>query len=288
MTDDLRKDIEEAYASVETQSDEFSKPVAVSEENNEVSREPTEVISAPNSYKQEYKDDFNTLPLKWQEYLATREKEVEQGLSRARNNYSWVEKAFHDRKDSLSAQGYHNAEEYFKKLIDVADALEKNPTSTLNDLKSIYGVFDEQEPLQRRLTDLQNQLTEQQKFIQMRDCERAQQELAAFLNAKDDSGCLKHVYFDDVKDEMKALLRAGLATNYEDAYNQSLWRVESVRQNLLRDMAEAEIKRREHEAQKIKDAGFYPSSKADAKPKVLSLREEIERNYDLLGEYNDR
>lgn len=288
MTDDLREDIEEAYASVETQSNETSKTVALSEENNEALLKPTDVINAPNSYKQEYKDSFKTLPLKWQEYLITREKEVEQGLSRARNNYNWVEKAFHDRKDTLSAQGYHNAEEYFKRLINVADALEQNPTAALNDLKSVYGVSEKNIPLQEQLTDLKNQLSEQKRILERRDYDRAQQELVSFLNAKDDSGRLKHIYFDDVKNEMRALLQAGLATNYDDAYNQSIWRVENVRNDLLKNAAQAEIERREYEAQKAKEAGFNPMSKADATPKVLSLREEIERNYDLLGEYNDR
>jgi len=288
MTDDLRQDIEEAYASAESQSIEPSKNVALSEEADDKTEKASEVINAPNSYKQEYKDSFKTLPLKWQEYLTTREKEVEQGLSRARNNYHWVEKAFHDRKDSLGAQGYHNAEEYFKRLIDVADALEKNPASALNDLKSVYGVSDNGNPLQEQVTSLQHQLSEQKRNLEVLNNERAKQELEMFVNAKDEFGHAKHIYFDDVKGEMAALLKAGLAKNYQEAYDQAIWRVDSVRDAVLYRIATAEIGRRENEAKKIKEASFNPHSKTDAKPKVLSLREEIERNYDLLGECNDR
>jgi hypothetical protein len=37
------------------------------------------------------------------------------------------------------------------------------------------------------------------------------------MNAKDESGNAKHVYFDEVRDEMVALLKSGLAKDYEDA-----------------------------------------------------------------------
>ena len=282
----LKEDIEKVYASAQEQSDKQDNKLK-GEDECAVSREQADFISAPNSYKQEYKDKFCTLPREWQEYLATREKEVEQGLSRARNNYHWVEKAFQDRRDKLNARGYHNAQEYFNDLVNVSDALENDPAPMLNALENLYGsrAKENMNPLQRQLFDLQNQINEQRKMIAIQNDERIQKEYDAFVNAKDDFGNAKHIYFEDVKDQMALLLNAGLAKNFEDAYSQALWRVDNVRNQLLGDMAEAEIERRRLEAQKAKTAAFNPNSKVEGAPRKLSLREEIERNYDrLMGE----
>jgi hypothetical protein len=109
-------------------------------------------------------------------------------------------------------------------------------------------------------------------------------EYDAFINAKDENGNLKHAYFDDVKEEMAKLFNAGLATNFEDAYNRAIWSVESVRNKIIADKTKTELANKVTEANKSKTAGFEPSSKNDATPKELSLREEIEKNLAIYGE----
>jgi hypothetical protein len=104
------------------------------------------------------------------------------------------------------------------------------------------------------------------------------------MNAKDESGNAKHIYFDDVRDEMVALLKSGLAKDYEDAYNQAVWRVESVRNKMIAAQAKAELEQKTATAQKAKTAAFEPTSKTEGTPKKLSLREELERNMAMFGE----
>ena len=289
---DLRQQLEDAWTSAEQQSAEQPKNetvVATSEDNQTAPAEPAEVITAPNSYKQEFKDTFNTLTPEWQKYLVAREKEVEQGMSRARNQYSWVDKAYNDRKDALTAQGYNNAQDYFNDLMLISDALYKDPTSTIKALQSNFGIKDggeqtQDNALQRQVIALQQMVNNQQSYLQNQENNRIKSEYDAFINAKDDNGNLKHVYFDDVKEEMKVLFAKGLAKDFEDAYAQALWRVEGVRNKLIAEQAKANFAQQTAQTQKAKTAAFEPTAKADATPKKRSLREELEHNMAIYGD----
>lgn len=284
---DLRQQLENAWTSAENPQSSEQENVAISEDNQEATAEPTEVINAPNSYKQEYKDSFNQLPTEWQKYLSSREKEVEQGLSRARNQYSWVDKVYNDRKDALAAQGYNSAQDYINDLVLISDALNKDPTATIDLLKQNYGVnatgSQQDNALQRQLTALQEKVLQQQNFLQQQEAQRVKSELDAFVNAKDESGNLKHAYFDDVKEEMRKLFAAGLANTFDDAYNRAIWAVDSVREKMIAERAKNDMAQKQATAQKAKTAAFEPTSKTEGTPKKRSLREEIEHNMAIFG-----
>lgn len=280
---DLRDTLEEAYASADTQSQE-PQNVAIEENNNPTPAEVAEVITAPNSYKQEFKDSFNTLTPEWQKYLSAREKEVEQGLSRARNQYSWVDKAYNDRKDNLKSQGFNSVQEYFDTLVNIADNLERNPQATIAQLQSIYGVTGDNNPLQQQIIELSNRLNQQQGYLQAKENERIKSEFDTFLNAKDEKGNLLHGYYEEVKPDMIKLLNVGLAKNFEDAYNQAIWQNESVRNKIIAERANESLTQKTAIAKKAKTASFDPSSKTEPAPVTYDLREELERNYDKLGE----
>ena len=284
---DLRQQLENAWTSAENPQSSEQENVAISEDNQEATAEPTEVINAPNSYKQEYKDSFNQLPTEWQKYLSSREKEVEQGLSRARNQYSWVDKVYNDRKDALAAQGYNSAQDYINDLVLISDALNKDPTATIDLLKQNYGVnatgSQQDNALQRQLTALQEKVLQQQNFLQQQEVQRVKSELDAFVNAKDESGNLKHAYFDDVKEEMRKLFAAGLVNNLDEAYNRAIWAVDSVREKMIAERAKNDMAQKQATAQKAKTAAFEPTSKTEGTPKKRSLREEIEHNMAIFG-----
>lgn len=276
---DLREQIEQAMSS-EIEKSQSTEPqdVATSEINETAPAEPVEVISAPNSYTKEAKDWFSTLPHEHQKYLADREKQFEQGLSRARNQYSWVDKIYNDRKDALSGN-YENAQAYINDLVTISDALDKDPASTIERLKQYYGLDGSQDnALQKQVTALSQMINEQQKYLDSERQAKTAQEYNEFVNAKDEKGALKHTYFEEVRPEMIALLKAGLAKNLEDAYNQAVWRVESVRDKIIASKAGESVQQKATAAEKSKKAAFDPSSKSDAAPRELTLREELERN----------
>lgn len=279
---DIKQQLEEAWSSADTQSTE-PQDVATSENNNTAPAEPVEIINAPNSYTKEAKDWFNTLPHENQKYLAEREKQFEQGLSRARNQYAWVDKAYNDRKDNLVKQGFNSAQEYYDTLVSIADSLEKDPNGTIAQLQSIYGIGNDN-ALQRQLSDLQQRVTEQQNYLKQQENKRAMSEYEAFVNAKDENGNPKHGYLEDVKADMVTLLNSGLAKTLEDAYNQAIWRVETVRNKIIEEKAKSNVAQATATAQKAKTAAFEPSAKADATPKKRGLREELEHNFAILGD----
>lgn len=282
---DLRDTLEEAYASADVQSTEPQTTVATGEDPKTEPAEPIETITAPNSYKQEFKDSFSTLTPEWQKYLSAREKEVEQGLSRARNQYSWVDKVYNDRKESLSGQGFGNAQEYINTLVAIADGLDTNPAQAIAKLQSIYGIGAENNnPLQQQIMELSEKLNQQQGYLQARENERVKSELDAFMSAKDDKGNNLHGYFEEVKPDMIKLLQAGLANNLQDAYDKAIWQNEGVRNKIIAEKANASIAQKAAVAQKAKTAAFDPSSKTEPAPKTYSLREDLERIYDNLGE----
>lgn len=286
---DLHDEIEKAYASATSQSQEPENKVDVSEDAKatEPAQAPeVEVITAPNSYKQEYKDSFNTLPHDWQKYLAAREKEMEQGLSRARNENNWVNNLYNPRKDSLTAQGYKNAQEYFETLVGIADALDQDPTGTIAKLSNIYGSNpnpSQPTALEQQINSLAQSQQEMRNYIDSVRNERIANEWNSFVNAKDEAGNLKHPYIEEVKDEMQTLFKAGIAKNYEDAYARAIWQVEDVRNKLMAAKTQSEIATKQANAQKVKSASFNPSSKADEATKEMSLREEIARTYDKFS-----
>lgn len=286
---DLREQLNEAWSSAETQSTEPEKNVATSEDNNTAPAEPVEVITAPNSYTKEAKDWFNTLPHENQKYLAEREKQFEQGLSRARNQYGWVDKVFNDRKDALTAQGYKSAQEYINDLVLISDALNKNPLQTIEALKANYAVDGGQQTtqdnaLQRELKALQDKVQQQQSYLDNQEKARIVSLYNDFVNAKDENGNPKHVYFEEVKPEMQALFNAGLASDFEDAYNQAIWRVENVRNKLIAERAAGAQVKTAAQTQKAKTAAFEPTAKSEPNAKKRSLREEIEHNLAIYGE----
>lgn len=286
---DLHDEIEKAYASATSQSQEPENKVDVSEDAKatEPAQAPeVEVITAPNSYKQEYKESFNTLPHDWQKYLAAREKEMEQGLSRARNENNWVNNLYNPRKDSLTAQGYKNAQEYFETLVGIADALDQDPNGTIAKLSNIYGSNpNPSQPtvLEQQINSLAQSQQEMRNYIDSVRNERIANEWNSFVNAKDEAGNLKHPYIEEVKDEMQTLFKAGIAKNYEDAYARAIWQVEDVRNKLMAAKTQSEIATKQANAQKVKSASFNPSSKADQATKEMSLREEIARTYDKFS-----
>ena len=282
---DLKEDIIKGFASADLQS-QAEINAAEGEDSITDAREPMEVVSAPKSYKQEFKDSFSTLSPEWQKYLASREKEYEQGLSRARNAYVWVDKLAGEKKAVIASQGFKNFEDYVSTLIGVADSLESDPKAMISKLQVLYGVSSaaNDNNLQTQLLSQNAQITELQNTLNAFLDERAQREYQAFLNAKDEEGKIKHIYFDELKDQMQLLLQRGLAENLEDAYDQAIWRVARVRDEVLQNLAQRQIGRRENETKRAQAASFEPASKREGSTRELSLREEIERNYDRFGD----
>lgn len=274
---DLRDELEQNFTAAETQSE-----VKAEEENtNPTPAEPEEVIAAPLAYKQEYKDSFNTLPLDWRKYLSQREKEVELGISKANSKYNWLENIYNARKENL---GFKDSKEYIENLVAIGDALNSDPAATISKLQSIFGISEpNNDVMQRQINQLNQALQQQQAFLQSQEDARFMNEITAFRDAKDAEGNVLHPYFEDVRADMANLGRAGVGT-LEEAYERAIWGNPSIREKLLQAQAKAELDKKVKQANEVKQASFEPTSKSTPKGKELTLREELERNFDNLGD----
>ena len=287
---DLREELEQNFASAETQSEISSN---VQEEQPQV-QEPAvidEWMDAPKSYTKEYQDKFKELSPEWRKHLIEREKQVERGFSDLGNKvnaFSWVNDTYNSRQERLAQNGINKAQDYFNLLAQIDDALAKDPTGTIQMLADSYGVkFGETnsslDSLRSQMNNMQQLITNQQAYLQEQQKRQANQAFDDFVKAKDDAGNLKHPYLEEVKQDMYNLIKSGLSTTLEDAYNRSIWTNEAVRNKMIAAQSQAELNSKVAEAGKAKAAGFNPVSKSEPEKREKSLREELEDAFNKVG-----
>ena len=284
---DLRDELEQGFTSVETQSE---TPASDNVEEQPVSQETAvidEWMDAPKSYTKEYQDTFKTLSPEWRKYLIEREKQVERGFSEKNNRidaYKWADNAFNSRQERMAKLGFSKAQDYIEHMTAIDDALELNPAETIKALANAYGVnFGEttnsDTEVQRQIASMQQEMQSYKTFIQNQQQMQANNEFNAFINAKDDAGNPKHPYFEDVRTDMQEILRQGGARNFEEAYTKAIWNNEGVRQKLIEESVKKQLNSKVEAAKVAKDAGFTPKSKAQEEVRELSLREELEAQF---------
>lgn len=285
----LEEELEQQFTSAEQQSEGSTNSMDIEEQPEETNAEVDEWLDAPKSYKKEYQESFKELPQNWRKHLITREKEIERGFSdfgNKVNGYKYIEDAFNSRQERLKAMGLNNHREYNDYLYQIDDAMQANPRATIELLADAYGVdFGAPEQatdsrLQLQLNQMQQTLNAQQQYIQEQKDYTIQNAIREFVEAKADDGSLKHPYYEDVKLDMGALLKGGLAKDLSEAYNKAIYMNENIREKVIAGQAKAELQAKANEAQKAKLAGFQPKSKITPPEKALSLEEMLERNFD--------
>ena len=274
---DLDEELEKNFASAEMQS-----------ESNQVEEQPQvenqvldEWMDAPKSYTKEFQEKFKELSPEWRKKLIEREKQIERGFSdlgNKANAYNWVNEAYNTRQARLAQSGINKAQDYFNLLAQIDDALAKDPTSAIQALADSYGVkFGDNNAdlnsIRGQIRDMQQLITNQQAYLQEQQKIQANQTLDDFVKAKDEAGNSKHPYFDDVRQDMIALIRGGVSQTLDDAYNRAVWANEAVRNKLIAAKSQAELNSKVVEAGKAKAAGFNPSSKVDPAEREKSLDE---------------
>lgn len=263
------------------------------EQNNGVSADTPEVLSAPEAYTKEFKDTFNTLAPNWQKYLIQREEEQQKGISKLQGKlgtYKYIDDGFNANKELLLANGINSAREYYDLMNNTFCALNYEPEKTLRSLANTYG-FDLQ-PLKtnndvdnpyahefakinQELQDLKNYRYSQERALQAENRQKADQVVADFMNAKDENGNLKHPYFNDVREDMINIVKSGLETDIEKAYERAIWANNDIRTKIIASQNQANINSKVAAAAKAKDAGFKPTSKSDNAFDDLSLEDEL-------------
>lgn len=250
-----------------------------------------EWMSAPESYKQEYKDSFKSLSPEWRKYLIEREKQVEKGFSEQGtrlDGYKWVDEAYNSRRDRL---GGMSSREYFEQLAAIDDAFETDPAATLKALAEYYNVNQnssaQREPWQNEINQLKREYSSLRQSLQNQENNRIKAEFDALVAAKDEAGNLKFPYINEVKNEMGAAFAAGKAKNFAEAYDLAVWLNPDVREKMIAAKAEADLKAKAEAAAKAKNAAFAPKGKEEGindgemSTRDVLLREFRKQGYDV-------
>lgn len=148
-------------------------------------------------------------------------------------------------------------------LLQIQYEMQQNPQATLQKLAQSWGIEFGEQPqqldpnasaLQLRLQQLEQMVNSQRQSAEQQVMSSAQQDIAEF------SADPTNLYFEDVKQDMAALLRSGYAKDLKDAYDKAVYANPTTRAALIasqRSQAEQQrIDEAKRKAANAKRAGF--------------------------------
>lgn len=284
---DIRDELEKNFASADRQSDVQKGELKDSNEILENNAHDKKLYAAPKSYTKQFQENFQSLSPEWQEYLSSREMQIQKGfsdISNKLNAYKWADKLFADRQERLNASGFEKPQAYFEQLVAADDALWQNPKKAIAELEEIYGVQNENDNKEKIASDaLLSKLWENLALAQKDFNDRRQNaaffDVKRFAEAVGEDGNLSHPFYEIVKGEMQKALKSGSAQSLEDAYAQAVWAKPETRNQLLQDKINQVLEQKINAAQTAKEAALLANSKTTEKPKELTLREELEAQF---------
>lgn len=305
-TGSLEDDLARAFDASENSSGVDSGSTAeATAQGNPVSGEPNASLEAPKHWSEGDRTLFSKAPREIQQRWVDRETEQQRGLDAKfqeiagfrREREQWDE-MFSPYKRDLELQGISSTQ-FLSRLLAGHKYLIDSPKDAFLWLANQYGVdpktlFESRESnpqfdkLNQGFQSLQQKLegieTERKRAEQQANLSRVE----SFAQAKDDKGQLLHPHFDEVAEDVLALMRGGLK-DLDKAYtkavrmNDAVWqKSQAASQAQAKAAADAQ---RKAEIDKAKRAGVTSETttavNGSAKPK--SLQESLEKAFDGWG-----
>lgn len=212
-------------------------------------------LSPPASWKAAAKAKFATLDPEVQAEVLRREEEMNQGLAQSQTKAeraNRLETVLAPHKDRLALSGVDEYQ-YLGALMK-ADEMLRGPQAMegLAQVARMYGLQlpgpqqdamgyapAPQDPLIQQLQQQVQQLTTQLTGFQTAQEQALESEVAEEINAfKADPA---HMYFENVRSDMKALIENGRAKTLQDAYDMACWADPDVRKILLAEQAKPPV-----------------------------------------------
>ena len=175
-----------------------------------------------------------------------------------------------------------------RQLLSYAEALARDPASTIPQLAQMYGVdlqslVAEQPYIPPEISALQTQLQQMQQAqqyqlqaAQQQQMHRLTEEIRAFETAADEQGNPKAPHFQRVYGAMVQLAQGGLAKSLQEAYDKAVALDSELQAEIAAEQAKRDAAVRAAEAKKALDASRGVKSKgAEGAPPVRSAREEF-------------
>lgn len=219
-------------------------------------------IEAPISWSAEQKAKWATLPPDTREYIAQRDKESHEAITRAGQQikaYEPIGKVIEQFSHVFQKNGLQ-PHDGIARMMAVNEMLEANPETAIREIARAYGVNlsgDAEQnatPESQRIAELEARLAKQETHLtaRMRQEQEAQnatlaREIADFAKDKP--------HFESVRKVMAGLMSSGAAETMQDAYDKAIYADPTIRQSLQVDAQKAaEEKRKADEAERVKKA----------------------------------
>lgn len=275
-------------------------------------------IAAPVSWSADAKAKWASVPPELQQFIAKRETEAHQAITRMGMERNTLEKQIKEfepvhqllnaRKDDLARRGI-NASQAIATLFDAQARLDANPVDGLVQIGLSYGIdlrpvfagqqsqVDTNSPaiaqIQQKLDALEQRNAHLEKIQAERDeRERRAQEQAEAASQSELSQEIEKFkqdkpYFEEVRAMMAALLQGGAAEKLEQAYDMAVNAHPEIRQRIQADQRAKEEAARQAEAQKKAEAARKAASvnvrTTQAAPAPKSLDDTLNAVADRMG-----
>jgi hypothetical protein len=219
-------------------------------------------IDAPVSWTAEQKAKWATLPPDTQAYIAQRDKESHEAISRAGQQIKAFEpigKVIEQFAHVFQKNGLQ-PHEGIARMMAVNEMLETDPQSAIREIARVYGVNlsgeteQNAEPASREVAELKAELARVKSHLSAQDRQRETaanetlaREIADFAKDKP--------HFETVRKVMAGLMQSGAAETMQDAYDKAIYADPTIRQSLqVEAQKAAEEKRKAEEAERVKAA----------------------------------
>lgn len=250
-----KSDSTEVVQQVSEQDQQSTEPVA-----------PVQTKKPPQGWKQEYKQHFDTLPPELQDEILRRESDYSKGIQKYAEDAKYAQSmrsTFEQWMPYLTHVGA-TPEAAFNALIQTEYVFRTGSPAQkqqmIMKLAQDYGIElgGQQDQGQQTVhpdvnyatTEVQrlNQIVQQMQYEKQKAVEMQQQaEMSALQQQINEfSSKPEHSHFDEVREDMQALLAAGRAESLEDAYDKAVWARPDIRASLLK---QAEAKRIQQQAE---------------------------------------
>jgi hypothetical protein len=219
-------------------------------------------IDAPISWTAEQKAKWASLPPDTQAYIAQRDKESHEAISRAGQQIKAFEpigKVIEQFAHVFQKNGLQ-PHDGIARMMAVNEMLEANPETAIREIAKAYGVNlsgeteQNADPASREVAELKAELARVKSHLTAQDRQREAaegqtlaREIADFAKDKP--------HFEAVRKVMAGLMSSGAAETMQEAYDRAVYADPTIRQAILADEAtKVEAKRKEEEAKRVQAA----------------------------------
>lgn len=229
-------------------------------------------IDAPVSWTAEQKAKWATLPPDTQAYIAQRDKESHEAISRAGQQIKAFEpigKVIEQFAHVFQKNGLQ-PHDGIARMMAVNEMLEANPRAAIAEIAKAYGVNLSGETeqnaspenarvaeLEAKLAKVESHLTAQQRQQLQAENNALAREIADFAKDKP--------HFESVRKVMAGLMNSGAAETMQDAYDKAIYADPTIRQSL-----QVEAQTRAEEQRKVDEAKRVAAAKKAAGVNVRS------------------